>query len=94
MCRGRLHCPCRVLVERCVVVQHILADSRFDLGLAFRRYDTTLGCKIRPEEAEVMNAPTFFFLYILPFVIAGTAWAAILFSDWYERRKARLHPGE
>ena len=41
-----------------------------------------------------MNAPTFFFLYILPFVIAGTAWAAILFSDWYERRKARLHPGE
>jgi hypothetical protein len=41
-----------------------------------------------------MNAPTFFFLYILPFVIAGTAWAGILFTEWYERRKGRLHPGD
>ncbi|MEB2843232.1 hypothetical protein [Endobacterium cereale] len=37
-----------------------------------------------------MNAPTFFFLYILPFVIAGTAWAGILLSEWMERRKVRI----
>lgn len=41
-----------------------------------------------------MNAPTFFFLYILPFVIAGMAWAGILFSEWYEHRKVRIRSGK
>jgi hypothetical protein len=71
-----------------------LGNCDFDVGLAFWRFDTTFGCQIRFEETEVMNAPTFFFLYILPFVIAGTAWAGILFSEWYEHRKVRIRSGK
>ncbi len=41
-----------------------------------------------------MNAPTFFFLYVLPFVIAGAGWVAVLLAERSSRRKHRLHPGE
>ncbi|MGE7368223.1 hypothetical protein ACQKKX_04020 [Neorhizobium sp. NPDC001467] len=38
-----------------------------------------------------MNAPTFFFLYILPFVIAGAGWIAVLLNERCARRKVRVH---
>jgi hypothetical protein len=41
-----------------------------------------------------MNAPTFFFLYILPFVIAGAGWIAVLLNERSNRRKGRVEPGE
>ncbi len=39
-----------------------------------------------------MNAATLFFLFGLPIILAGGGWAAVLLSDWSERRQHR--PGE
>jgi len=41
-----------------------------------------------------MSAATVFFLYVLPFVIAGLGWGAVLLNEQQNRRKNRLHPGE
>ncbi|MGK6312119.1 hypothetical protein [Neorhizobium sp. DT-125] len=41
-----------------------------------------------------MNSATFFFLYILPFVIAGAGWVAVLLNERRNRRRSHLHPGE
>ncbi len=41
-----------------------------------------------------MNSATFFFLYMLPFVIAGAGWIAVLVNERVNDRKSRLHPGE
>jgi hypothetical protein len=32
-----------------------------------------------------MNSATFFFLYILPFVIAGGGWLAVILNERHER---------
>jgi hypothetical protein len=92
-CR-RLYRACGILCQFDWDLSSHLGDHEFDFGLAFWRFDTTFRCQIPFEETEVMNAPTFFFLYILPFVIAGTAWAGILFSEWYEHRKVRIRSGK
>lgn len=39
-----------------------------------------------------MNAPTFFFLYILPFVIAGAGWIAVLLNERSNRAKYASSP--
>lgn len=36
-----------------------------------------------------MNSATFFFLYILPFVIAGGGWLAVILNERHERRLHR-----
>ncbi len=41
-----------------------------------------------------MNAPTFFFLYILPFVIAGAGWIAVLLNERSNRAKIRIQSGK
>lgn len=41
-----------------------------------------------------MNAPTFFFLYILPFVIAGVGWVAVLLNERSNRAKMRIQSGK
>ncbi len=41
-----------------------------------------------------MNAPTFFFLYILPFVIAGAGWIAVILNERSNRRKIKVRTGK
>ncbi|SFB48662.1 hypothetical protein SAMN03159496_04202 [Rhizobium sp. NFR07] len=41
-----------------------------------------------------MNAPTFFFLYVLPFVIAAAGWIAVLLNERSARRKIRVRSGK
>ncbi len=41
-----------------------------------------------------MNAATFFFLYILPFVIAGAGWIAVLLNERSNRRKVHIRSGK
>ncbi|WP_286675473.1 hypothetical protein [Rhizobium sp. CSW-27] len=40
-----------------------------------------------------MNSATFFFLYLLPFVIAGAGWIAVVLNE-RSAPKDRMHPGE
>lgn len=41
-----------------------------------------------------MNSATFFFLYILPLLIAGIVWLGILVSDHSLNDDKKIHPGE
>ena len=41
-----------------------------------------------------MNAPTFFFLYILPFAIAGAGWIAVLLNERGNRRQVHARSGK
>jgi hypothetical protein len=36
-----------------------------------------------------MTFSTIFYLYILPFVIAGGGWLAVIFNEWHERRETQ-----
>jgi hypothetical protein len=41
-----------------------------------------------------MNAATFFFLYILPFVIAGIGWIGVLLNERSVRRALKARGGK
>lgn len=59
-----------------------------------RRFDITFERKTCSWRADLMNAPTFFFLYILPFVIAGVGWVAVLLNERSNRAKIRIQSGK
>lgn len=40
-----------------------------------------------------MNSATFFFLYLLPFVIAGAGWVAVVLNERNAPKK-HVRPGE
>jgi drug/metabolite transporter (DMT)-like permease len=41
-----------------------------------------------------MTSSAFFFLYLLPFVLAGGGWIAVLLNERHNRHRSNLHPGE
>lgn len=41
-----------------------------------------------------MNSATFFFLYVLPVLIAGGVWAAVLLTERRTKNRHRIHPAE
>lgn len=45
----------------------------------------------RPDR---MTSSAFFFLYLLPFVLAGGGWIAVLLNERHNRHRSNLHPGE
>lgn len=39
-----------------------------------------------------MNSTMVFFYFVLPLLVAGLGWVAVLANDWNEKRRERLLP--